>query len=194
MKRSLFTDGWEFSRDGSAFEPVVVPHDAMLGNKRSADAPTGSAGGYYHGARYRYRKTLELDEATATGIVMLEFEGIYRDAHIVVNGRTVEAPPYGFVPFFVELTGLLYTGANSIEIEADNSAQPDCRWYSGGGIYRQVWLWTGGSAHIAPEGVRITTTSIDPATIHVSIAARGGEPRASIIDEAGTIVAQGTGA
>ena len=89
MKRSLFTDGWEFSRDGSAFEPVVVPHDAMLGNKRSADAPTGSAGGYYHGARYRYRKTLELDEATATGIVMLEFEGIYRDAHAF--GRNVGA-------------------------------------------------------------------------------------------------------
>ena len=194
MKRTLFTDDWEFSRDDSAFAPIVVPHDAMLGNKRSADAPTGSAGGYYHGARYRYRKTFELDEATATGIVMLEFEGIYRDAQIVVNGRTVEAPPYGFVPFFVELTGLVFTGTNSIEIEADNSDQPDCRWYSGGGIYRPVWLWTGNGAHIAPEGVRITTTSIDPATIHVSITSRGGEPRASIINEAGTVVAQGTGA
>ena len=67
MKRVPFNDNWEFSRDGAPFEHVVVPHDAMLGNQRSADAPAGSASGYYHGARYRYRKAFDLDECTASG-------------------------------------------------------------------------------------------------------------------------------
>ena len=55
MKRLGFNDGWEFSRDDGPFEAVVVPHDAMLGNRRSPDAPAGSASGYYYGARYVYR-------------------------------------------------------------------------------------------------------------------------------------------
>ena len=194
MKRTPFNDSWEFARHTDAFAPVVVPHDAMLGNRRGPDAPAGSASGYFYGARYRYRKTFELDEATAAGVVMLEFEGVYRDAQVHVNGISVEAPPYGFVPFFLDLTGLVREGDNTIEIEADNSEQPDCRWYSGGGIYRPVWLWTGGEARIEPEGVRVTTTSLDPAIVHVSVKSVGGAPHVSIVDDEGAIVAEGTGA
>ena len=194
MKRTAFTDNWEFARDDDAFASVVIPHDAMLGNARSADAPSGSASGYYHGARYRYRKAFELDAQQAAGVVMLEFEGVYRDAHMWVNGAPVDMPPYGFVPFFVELTGLVHEGSNLIEVEADNSAQPDCRWYSGGGIYRPVWLWTGGLSHIAPEGVRVMTTSLEPACVHVSVASTGGTPQVSIIDDEGVVVVQGEGA
>lgn len=193
MKRSSFNNDWEFARDDEAFEPVVVPHDAMLGNRRSADAPAGSASGYYHGARYRYHKVFELDEHDAAGCVMLEFEGVYRDARISVNGLPVDAPPYGFVPFFVDLTGIVRTGENTIEVEASNAEQPDCRWYSGGGLYRPVWIWTGETAHIEPEGVRVTTLSIDPPTIRVNVEAAGGTPEVRVVDDAGNAVAQGRG-
>ena len=194
MKRTPFTDGWEFARNGEAFAPVVVPHDAMLGNRRGADAPAGSASGYYFGARYRYRKKFELSRTQARGTTLLEFEGIYRDARLLINGIPAAAPPYGFVPFFVDVTGLVREGTNVIEVEADNEAQPDCRWYSGGGIYRPVWLWTGGTSRIDPEGVRVTTTSLSPATAHVSVTCTGGTPHVSIIDDEGRVVAQGEGA
>ena len=193
MKRIAFNDNWEFARDEDDFAPVAVPHDAMLGNRRGADAPAGSASGYYHGARYRYRKTFELDAAAAEGVVFLEFEGVYREARLQVNGHALEAPPYGFIPFFVELTGLVHKGANIIEVEADNSAQPDCRWYSGGGLYRCVWLWTGGNARIAPEGVRVTTASLNPPTVHVSVACVGGMPHIAIVDDGSAVVAEGAG-
>ena len=56
MKRTPFSEGWEFSREDDPFAPVVIPHDAMLGNRRGPDAPAGSASGYFFGASYRYRK------------------------------------------------------------------------------------------------------------------------------------------
>ncbi len=194
MKRTLFTADWEFARDDDEFGPVEVPHDAMLGNRRAADAPAGSASGYYLGARYRYRKTFELDAVAAEGVVMLEFEGVYRDARVRVNGCELEAPPYGFVPFFVDLAGTVRPGRNTIEVDARNDDQPDCRWYSGGGIYRPVWLWDGKAAHIEPEGVRVSTVSLDPATVHVSVAAMGGTPHVSIVDDGGAVIARASGA
>ena len=193
MKRLGFNDGWEFSRDDGPFEAVVVPHDAMLGNRRSPDAPAGSASGYYYGARYAYRKAFSLEKAQVEGVAFLEFEGVYRDARIVVNGVNVPAPPYGFVPFFVDVTGIVCPGRNEIEVYADNACQPDCRWYSGGGIHRPAWLWTGGSNHIDPEGIRVATLSTDPARIQVQVACTGGTPSVRIEDAAGTIVAAGQG-
>ncbi len=178
MQRVSFCDGWEFARDGGPFEPVVVPHDAMLANRRDADAPAGSASGYYHGARYCYHKRFELTREQAQRTLLLEFEGVYRDAAITVNGAPVSAPPYGFIPFFADVTGLVQAGSNEIEVRASNAAQPDCRWYSGGGLHRPVWLWEGGAAHIAPEGVRVTTVSCEPATVRVDVTvedARDGE-------------------
>ena len=174
MQRIPFCDGWEFARDDGPFEPVVVPHDAMLGNRRSADAPAGSASGYYHGARYRYRKRFDLTGSQTRETMLLEFEGVYRNARITVNGEPVVAPPYGFVPFFVDVSALVHQGTNDIEVEAGNADQPDCRWYSGGGLYRPVWLWESGAAHIAPEGVRITTISCDPAAVRVDVLVEGG--------------------
>ena len=193
MEKRSFCDGWEFSREGEPFERVVVPHDAMLGNRRDAQAPAGSASGYFHGASYRYRKHFDITGKQAAGMLFLEFEGIYRDACITVNGSPLEASPYGFIPFIVDISGVVREGSNTIEIEASNADQPDCRWYSGGGLYRPVWLWEAGGSHIAAEGVRVTTLSIDPARIHVEIEADGGTPAVDILDPSGEIVASGTG-
>ncbi|MDO4532700.1 MAG: glycoside hydrolase family 2 TIM barrel-domain containing protein [Coriobacteriia bacterium] len=193
MKRLGFNDGWEFSRDDGPCEAVVVPHDAMLGNRRGPDAPAASASGYYHGARYAYRKAFSLDEAQAEGVALLEFEGVYRDTRIIVNGVDVPAPPYGFVPFFVDVTGVVHSGRNEIEVYAENASQPDCRWYSGGGIHRPVWLWTGGTNHIQPEGVRVATLATDPARIQVQVVCTGGVPNVRIEDAAGTVVGTGRG-
>ena len=194
MKRTGFNVGWVFSRDGGPFGPVVVPHDAMLGNPRTPDAPAASNTGYYTGARYRYRKHFALSASQAASVTKIEFEGIYRDAHICVNGIDVPAPPYGFVPFFIDVSGIVHAGDNLIEIGCGNAEQPDCRWYSGAGIYRPVWLWEGNACHIEPEGIRVTTLEIDPARIRVDVSCHGGIPHIAIIDAAGNVVARGTGA
>ena len=190
MIRSSFCDGWEFARDDGRFAPVVVPHDAMLGNRRGPDAPAASASGYYYGARYRYRKTFTLEEPQ---VVMIEFEGVYRNPKIMVNGAEIAAPPYGFIPFFVDVSDVVHRGENIIEMQADNSDQPDCRWYSGGGLYRQVWLWEGGTAHIEAEGVKVTTLSLTPAVVRVDVLSTGGTAHVAVIDEAGNVVGEGTG-
>ncbi len=193
MERGDFCAGWEFSRDGGAFGPAVVPHDAMLGARRGPDAPAGSASGYFHGGSYRYRKEFVLTAEQAAGAVMLEFEGVYRDASLSVNGAPVDVPPYGFVPFFADCTGLVREGANLVEVACGNEGQPDCRWYSGAGIYRPVWLWTGGEARIQPEGVRLTTLSVCPAQVRVDVDCTDGVPAIRIVDEEGAVVAAGEG-
>lgn len=193
MKREGFCEGWEFSRDGESFAAVIVPHDAMLGAPRSADAPAGSASGYFHGGDYRYRKHFELTPEQAECVVMLEFEGIYRDARLSVNGEALEAPPYGFVPFFADVTGLVRAGRNTIEVACSNADQPDCRWYSGAGIYRPVWLWTSSRAHIGPEGVRVTTLSTGPALVRIDVDCTCGTPIIHVKDADGTAVARGEG-
>ena len=193
MKRSCFCDGWEFSRDGGEFQPVVVPHDAMLGNRRGPEAPAQSASGYYYGATYRYRKTFELSETQAAGALLLEFEGVYRDASLIVNGAEIDVPPYGFIPFFADISGHVHAGENTIEVKCANDDQPDCRWYSGAGLHRPVWLWEGDKARILPEGVRVTTTSFDPAVIEVDVDCTEGNPHVRILDPRGKAVAEGEG-
>ena len=128
MKRTSFCDGWEFSRDNGAFEAIVVPHDAMLGNRRGPDAASGSASGYFFGADYLYHKTFELTDEQVAGALLLEFEGVYRNAGILVNGHEVEAPPYGFLPFFIDITPYVHAGENTIEVACSTADQPDCRW------------------------------------------------------------------
>ena len=176
MRRVSFCDGWEFSRNGGAFERVSVPHDAMLGERRGPDAPAGSANGYFFGGVYRYRKAFSLTEDEAAGAVALEFEGVYRNACIAVNGEAVPGvPPYGFSPFVLDLTGRVRPGENIIEVEVDVTAQPDLRWYSGAGLYRPVWLWTGPAMHIPPQGVRVSTVSADPPRVRVRVDIAGVE-------------------
>ncbi|MBR0405718.1 MAG: hypothetical protein IJI68_11065 [Eggerthellaceae bacterium] len=197
MKRSDFCSGWEYARDGGSFEAVVVPHDAMLGGKRGPDAPGASASGYYYGTSFRYRKSFQLTAEQASGPLFLEFEGVYRNPVVEVNGARVDAPPYGFVPFIVDLAGVVHQGANVIEIAGGNANQPDCRWYTGAGIHRQVWLWepdTFDGPVILPEGIRVTTVSVNPAVVRVDVDCTQGEPRVKVVDAEGSIVVQGAGA
>ena len=159
MKRHSFCDRW--TCNGSA---VVVPHDAMLHGERSADAPSGSAGAYFHGGTYRYEKHFARPQAEH---VLLQFEGVYKNAKVTLNGHPAGGTAYGYLPFFVEADPFLVDGDNVIAVECDNLDQPDSRWYSGAGIYRPVWLWTGPKGSIAPESVRVSTLSLDPAVIRV---------------------------
>lgn len=143
---------------GAAGQPVTLPHDAMILEKRRADAPCGGAGGYYPGGSYTYTKRFSLSGDEAEETLLLEVEGAYRYTRVYLNGALLHTCLNGYRGFFTDLTPYLHRdGENLPEIRVDNPDQPNSRWYTGSGLYRPVWLWKGGAACIAPDSVRITT-------------------------------------
>lgn len=164
MKPIDFTSDWQFIRNGQA-KPVSLPHDAMLEEARSPDSPGGSACAYFMPNTYVYEKTFTLTEPHN----VLEFEGVYHNAKVFVNGKEAGGAPYGYIPFFIELDAFVTSGENTVRVEVDNSQMPNSRWYTGAGIYRPVWLHSGGLNAIAPESLKVTTLSIDPAKIRVEV-------------------------
>jgi beta-galactosidase len=161
-----FIDGWTFRRaTESEATPVLLPHDAMIAEPRSAKAPSGSHGSYFPGGRYVYAKTWTVP---ADGLQRsLVFEGVYGDTEVRVNGSVVGTSISGYREFSVPLPS---SGTAVIEIEVDNSHLPNSRWYTGSGIYRGVSLVEVAPAHILSDGLSFTTVSLDgPATVEVAI-------------------------
>ena len=183
MQKLCFNTGW--TCNGA---PVVLPHDAMIHETRKADNPSGSAQAYFPGGKYVYEKTFSKPAAEH---VTFQFEGIYQNAKVTINGKEAGGTEYGYLPFFVCADSLLVDGENTIRVECDNLNQPDSRWYTGAGIYRPVWMWTGPKRGIEPEQVRVHTVAIEPATIHV----HSGHENAKIeILDGETVIAKGHGA
>lgn len=157
--RQLFDNGWQFTRDGKTIT-VDLPHDWDI-----YDAPdpetgaTGTGGGWFHGGKGEYRKTFK---SPAGERVKLHFEGVYQWAEVFVNGQKAGQHGYGYTPFTVDVTPYLYNDKrnNEVVVKVDNSMQPNCRWYSGSGIYRHVWLETMPALHIAENGVFVTTPKV----------------------------------
>lgn len=195
MWRQSFNEGWRFRRgDEPAMQDVSLPHDAMIGGRRSADAPSGSAGAYFHGELYTYEKEFNVPVEWEEKHILFQFEGVYRNAKVVINGQEAGGAAYGYIPFFVCGDGILnYGGKNIIRVTADTGRQPDSRWYSGGGIYRPVWLWMGEKVHIEPEGIRVSTISVKPAQIRIEVEHSGGEVETEILDKDGRVCVSGSG-
>ena len=162
MKKVLFIENWAFNG-----KPVTLPHDAMIAEQRRADSPGGGGHGYFPGGVYTYEKVFEAPEEWQEKTVLVEFEGVYKNATVSLNGQELYFHPYGYTGFTVELVGLNYGGENTLTVIADNSQLPNSRWYTGSGIYRPVWLHVCEPDGLRPESVQITTLSIDPAVVQV---------------------------
>jgi len=184
LRRQSFNTGWTFHLKGSSEQSLVtLPHDAMIESKRDANNPGGSGIAFFDGGVYVYTKHFKVPKEWANKHIAIQFEGVYKKSSVVINGNKAGGAVYGFIPFFVSADGLLnYGGDNTIEVTADNSEIPNSRWYSGGGIYRPVWLWVTDKTYIEPEGVKITTLSYSPAKIRVEVTHHGGEAAVEILD------------
>lgn len=179
-------DGWLFYKEGDKQkQSVMLPHDAMLHEKRDPKAESGSAGAFFPGGVFCYERKIMLTEDQVQMHLTLEFEGAYKNAEVFVNGQEVYQAAYGYSPFFVILDGHIKAGENTILVKTDNSQQPDSRWYSGAGIYRPVWLHIQPKDHIAIEGIRVKTVSIDPTVMEVSVERTAGKVQVEIIDAEG---------
>lgn len=143
----------------------------MIHEKRCADSPGGSAHGYFIGGIYEYEKHFTAPEEWRNKTLMLEFEGVYKNAEVCINGKKAGNRPYGYVPFVICMDEYLnYGKENIISVTVDNSQLPNSRWYTGSGIYRPVNLIIGEKQHILYQGVRITTLSYSPARIRIETA------------------------
>ena len=171
MKATPFLTGWTCRHlgDTAPGKTVTLPHDAMLAEPRTALSAGGTNTGWYEGYDYEYRRTLTVPENELADTHILEFEGVYHNAEVWLNGQKAAFRPYGYTNFYVDCAPYLHAGENELRVIARNADQPNSRWYSGAGIYRPVQLWTARGAHIALNGVKIRILSLDPAVVEVRV-------------------------
>lgn len=194
MSKIHFNDNWTVQKEGEhKLYNVTLPHDAMIYEKRDPDCVNGCDTGFYPGGCYIYTKDWFVPAEYKNKNIVLEFEGVYKNASVYINGQLAAKRPYGYSGFYADCDGLLkYDCKNEIKVIADNSKVPNSRWYSGSGIYRPVYLHIKEKTHIALDGIKINTTSIDPAIIHVCTTHNNGEVTVEILDNGNRIAsAQG---
>ncbi|MBP3757473.1 MAG: beta-galactosidase, partial [Prevotella sp.] len=144
-RKQLLNDQWQFVENDSDFtraQAVTLPHDWSIRHRFDSAAQTGNDGAYLPTGKGWYRRTLTLGKAYENKKVRLYFEGVYMNSQVFINGHKAGGWPYGYSSFWVDATPYLRTGKNEIVVSVDNSQQKNCRWYSGSGIYRNVWLVT----------------------------------------------------
>lgn len=167
-----FNDGWKFRRmdRGEVWREVALPHDAMISERRTAESEGGTNTGWFEGYDYEYEKTFILSEEYADKEITFEFEGVYRNAEIYINGSKAAYRPYGYTNFYVAANAFLRFGEqNTIRVIARNADQPNSRWYSGAGIYRPVTMWVADKKHVLMNGVKIRTLQTDPAVVEIRV-------------------------
>ena len=171
MKATSLLTGWTCRHLGNTApgKTVTLPHDAMLAEPRTALSAGGTNTGWYEGYDYEYQRTLTVPENELADTHILEFEGVYHNAEVWLNGQKAAFRPYGYTNFYVDCAPYLHAGENELRVIARNADQPNSRWYSGAGIYRPVQLWTAKGAYITLNGVKIRTRSLDPAVVEVRV-------------------------
>ena len=182
-QKQLFDFGWKFTHNGTT-QLVDLPHDwDILEGPHSGKGATGTGGGWFEAGKGEYRKLFASPKGE---MVKLHFEGVYQKSEIFVNGQKVGQHHYGYTPFTVDITKMLKNkGMNEVVVKVDNSQQPNCRWYSGSGIYRHVWLESMPALHIAENGVFVTTPEVSDnqalVQVEVSVANESPSNRNAII-------------
>ncbi|MGI6255656.1 MAG: glycoside hydrolase family 2 protein [Acutalibacter sp.] len=173
MKSQLIMNDWTFApglTDRFATpqkQPVDLPHDMQVGLDQTPQATPAS--GFFPGCAGTYEKFLEIPQEWEGEKVFAAFDGVYMQATISLNGSRLESHPYGYTPFVVDLTRRVRFGErNRLVVAVDNTQTPNCRWYSGAGIYRDVKLLHGPLCRIQHKGIYLVTESLDKDTATIA--------------------------
>ena len=142
MRKIAFNDGWtcRHAGDSGKGKPVTIPHDAMLDEKRTQESLGGINIGWFEGFDYVYEKEFSVPQEYEDFRLVFEFEGVYRNAEVYLNGKRAEFRPYGYTNFYVEANEFLHFGMkNQIQVIARNADQPDgIREQEYTGLYRYI--------------------------------------------------------
>ena len=206
----IFNSGWLFSVgdtpeasntlfNDSGWRELELPHDWAIEGDFSEAHPSGSGGGALPGGVGWYRKTFSLDESHEGKKIFIDFDGVYMDSDVWINGIHLGHRPYGYISFRYDLTShLKFDAENVISVRVDNSEQPNSRWYSGCGIYRNVWLTSVYPVYVDLWGVYVTTPEVteESALVNVKTTVKNETPRevnikteTSIVDASGKKIA-----
>ena len=182
MLEQKWNKNWKFWEDKDSFvlvwnipemaRDITLPHDAMIEKHANPDSLNGGNTGFRDGDVYTYVKMLHAPDEYREKTVMLKFEGVYMNAFVYVNGQIAAKSPFGYTTFYAPLNDFLKIGEdNEIRVQVRAGAMTNSRWYSGAGIYRDVYLLESELTHIIPEGVQIKTENADEdyATLKVSV-------------------------
>ncbi|MBN2349581.1 MAG: DUF4982 domain-containing protein [Bacteroidales bacterium] len=149
-----------------------LPHDWSIEGKVDENAPTGGSGGFLPTGTGWYRKHFKIPVSARGKIISIEFDGVYMNSDVWINGQHLGKRPYGYISFYYDLTPYLKEEDNVIAVRVDNSNQPNTRWYSGSGIYRHVWLRIKDPLHIKPWGIYATTPNISAESAEIVVKTR----------------------
>lgn len=180
-EKICFNDNWSFSLsdnpkasetdfDDKEWRVLNLPHDWAIEGDFSKDNPSGTGGGALPGGTGWYRKTFVPGNEDSDKIIRIDFDGIYMNSEVFINGQSLGKRPYGYISFGYDITPYLkWNEKNVIAVRVDNSEQPNSRWYSGCGIYRNVWLTKTNPVHVDEWGTYVTTSEIsnDNATLNI---------------------------
>ena len=156
--------------DDGGWRTLDVPHDWAIEGDFDEHNPSGTGGGALPGGIGWYRKTFTVSKKDQGQVISIEFDGVYMNSSVYINGHLLGTRPYGYISFSYDLTPYInWGGKNVIAVKVDNSDQPNSRWYSGCGIYRDVRIVKTNPVHIAQWGTYITTNNVDQANVfHVN--------------------------
>jgi beta-galactosidase len=208
-----FNDGWKFhlgdapgaqqpSFSDSSWTSLNVPHDWSPALGFDRNSPGGGGSGFMNGGIGWYRKTFTLDSWYSGKRILIEFDGVYMNSQVWINGTSLGSWPYGYTTFQYDMTPYVKTDGrtNVIAVRVDNK-QPNSRWYTGSGIYRNVWLTALNPVHIAFNGAFLTTPAVSATSATISVATEAENQstssasvkvKTSVYDLSGTMVASNT--
>ncbi len=210
MKKIKFNDNWTFHQGGGSSlealmggekitKEVTLPHDASIERERNPREPGGSGNGFFREETIHYTKDFTLDNSCADKNIWLEFEGVYQNAFVYINNSYAGKCPYGYSNFFIDAAKYMrFDRKNTIKVVVKNGV-PSGRWYTGGGIYRDVNLMIGDRMHLVPEGAHLAAVDVEDGQAVVRVESiieyTGTGVRditicTALLDESGAVVAQ----
>ena len=173
MLKTSFNAGWIYHDGGGGAldalihggqdngKPVTLPHDASVARPRDSREPNGSGNGFFVEENCYYTKEFLVDEADKDKNVWLEFEGIYQNAFIYINHSYAGQCPYGYSNFYIDATKFIRFGEKNLVKAVVKNGVPSGRWYTGGGIYRDVNLMISDRMHLIPDGIHLSCVDLE---------------------------------
>jgi len=181
IRKQSFDDSWKFflgdtaaagskDFDDKSWRSLDLPHDWSIEGSVSPKNPTKGAGGYFPAGIGWYRKSFKVPDEWKGRNISIYFEGVYMNAEVFINGRSLGIRPYGYSSFSYDLSPYLDPGhENIIAVRVDNSKHVNSRWYSGSGIYRHVWMVVTDPVHVVNWGVKVATPEVSSKSATVQI-------------------------
>jgi len=185
--------------DDRQWRRLDLPHDWSIEGTPQQNAPGGGRMGFFPSGIGWYRRAFRLPAGARGHVVWLEFDGVYMNSDVWINGIHLGRRPYGYSSVAYDVTAHLTSGVNVVAVRVDNSSQPNSRWYTGSGIYRHTWLTIVDPVHVAHWGTYVSTPRADSAGADVVVRTRvengaaqprQGVLRSVVLDGAGREVAR----